>query len=79
MDFDRACHRAEAILEGFYDTSNLDPLTTIFIEALTYVSDPGTITAGLTLQEYQGKIKVWDERTSTSPLSNMHLGHLKAY
>jgi hypothetical protein len=33
----------------------------------------------LTLAEYKGKIKIWDERTSTSPGTNMHLGHLKAY
>ena len=33
----------------------------------------------ITLEEYEGKIKSWDERTSTSPGTNMHLGHLKAY
>jgi hypothetical protein len=31
------------------------------------------------LEEYKGKIQKWDEHTSTSPGSNMHLGHLKAY
>ena len=33
----------------------------------------------LSAAEYKGKITNWDERTSTSPGSNMHLGHLKAY
>jgi hypothetical protein len=31
----------------------------------------------LTTTEYKGKIQKWDERTSTSPGNNMHLGHLK--
>jgi hypothetical protein len=37
------------------------------------------IQSTMTLEEYKGKIQVWDERTSTSPGTNMHLGHLKAY
>jgi hypothetical protein len=31
------------------------------------------------MEEYKGKIMAWGERTSTSPGSNMHLGHLRAY
>ena len=57
----------------------IDPITRIFLEALQYVSKEDAITPQLTLSEYKGKIKVWDERTTTSPTSNMHLGHLKAY
>ena len=52
---------------------------TIFLEPLQYVTTPDTITATISIQDYKGKIQAWDERTSTSPMSNMHLGHLKAY
>ena len=59
--------------------AQLDPLTEIFLEALKFVSNIDAIPPQLTLKEYMGKLKVWDERTPTSPKSNMHLGHLKAY
>jgi hypothetical protein len=57
----------------------LHPLTGTLLEALQYVTKPDSITCALSLEEYNGKLRVWDERTSTSPCSNMHLGHLKAY
>lgn len=94
MLFTGACHKAEAILNGTFTTDEelfppeattghvqLRELTRIFLEACAYVNNdiPNTISNKLTLEEYKGKIKVWDERTSTSPLTNMHLGHLKAY
>jgi hypothetical protein len=33
----------------------------------------------LNSNEFLRKLKVWDERTSTSPTTNVHLGHGKAY
>jgi hypothetical protein len=30
-------------------------------------------------EEFIGKLKVWNKRTSTSPITNVHLGHGKAY
>ena len=33
----------------------------------------------MTREEFLGKIKAWDERTSTSLFSRVHLGHAKAY
>ncbi len=33
--------------------------------------------ATITVPEWEGKIKIWDERTTTSP-SGLHLGHHKA-
>ena len=93
MEFTGACHRAEAMLDGTF-VDNLEPptemterecilweLSTIFLEACQYVktSVKDTITHTISQEEYEGKIKSWDERTSTSPGTNMHLGHLKAY
>ena len=79
MDFTGACARADAILEGTYPTDNLDEYTKILLESLKYVSEPDKIQPYLTKEAFLAKVKVWDERTSTSPMSQMHLGHLKAY
>ena len=93
MEFTGASWRAEAMLNGTF-ADNLDPpefanerekhlweLSKIFLEACQYVktSVKDTIQHNLSQEEYEGKIKAWDERTSTSPGTDMHLGHLKAY
>jgi len=94
MLFTGTCHIAEAIVNGSHTSDeNLFPphseegypslreLTRIFLDACAYVDDSvkDSIPFQLTKEEYKGKINNWDERTSTSPGSNMHLGHLKAY
>ena len=58
------------------DTS---PLVQLLLDSLQYTSRPDFISEQLTEEEYKGKIKAWNESTSTSPTTNMHLGHLKAY
>ena len=73
MQFEGACHRAEQILNGTFPTDNLDEYTRILLEALQYVSQPDFVQAKLSPKEYEGKVKVWNERTSTSPMSNMHV------
>ena len=81
MEFTATCKRAEAILNGTFPTDNLDELTKIFLEALKFVSDDDidAIPPDLSSEEFLGKIKAWKESTSTSPGTNMHLGHMKAY
>jgi hypothetical protein len=93
MLFEGACHRAEALLEGTFtadeslfpqevaDPTSLLHLMKIFMDACKYVHPDikNEISGDLSLEEYKGKIKAWDKRTSTSPGSNMHLGHLKVY
>ena len=80
MEFDAACNRAEQILTGTYDTSELDSLTQALLDCFSYAlgSEPA-VDAAITSAQLLGKIKVWDERTSTSPMTNVHLGHAKAY
>ena len=51
----------------------------LLIDSLKYNTTPDVIPFKLTEEEYRGKLKAWDEATSTLPMSNMHLGHLKAY
>jgi hypothetical protein len=94
VEFTGASLRAEKILNGtFTNDDELFPqlddvhqnrireLTKVFLEALQFVNTEvkDKIVSAITLEEYKGKIQKWDERTSTSPGSNMHLGHLKAY
>ena len=80
MDFDAACDRAEQILTGTYDTSQVDDLTAALLDCFAYAlgTEPA-VSPSMTSAELLGKIKVWDERTSTSPLTAVHLGHAKAY
>ena len=49
------------------------------MDSFRYVTKPDAIPAELTQEEYRGKLKAWDKNTSTSPTTDMHLGHLKAY
>ena len=54
-------------------------LVQLLIDSFKYTTKPDEVPPEITQEEYRGKVKAWDERTSTSPTSNMHLGHLKAY
>ena len=51
----------------------------MLLDSFQYVTKPDSIPADLTIEEYKGKLKAWNESTSTSPTTNMHLGHLRAY
>ena len=55
------------------------PLVQLLLDSLQYTASPDHIPAQLMEEDYKGKIKAWSESTSTSPTTNMHLGHLKAY
>ena len=80
MDFEGCCRKAEEILTGEYDTTNLDETAKWIVDNLRYVvGSKEAITSELTSEELLGKLKAWDERTSTSPKTNVHLGHGKAY
>ena len=79
MDFEGACLKAERILTGTADTTDLNETTSWLLDNLKYITTPEAVDHHLTEEEFEGKIKAWDERTSTSPASNVHLGHAKAY
>jgi len=79
MDFEGSCAKAEAILNGTYPQGDLNEPTRWLLDNLQYVSEPNAVQATLTRSDFIDKIKVWNERTSTSPLTNVHLGHAKAY
>ena len=80
MDFEGTCAKAEAILTGTMDTSDMDEATQWLMSHLRFVAgNRDAIDHVLTSDDFQGKIKAWDERTSTSPFTDVHLGHAKAY
>jgi hypothetical protein len=67
------------------DETERDPtvreLSLLFFEACKFVNDQEEENKiQPTMEEYKGKIQKWDEQTSTSPGTNMHLRHhLKAF
>jgi len=80
MDFEGSCHKAEQLLTGQYDTpEDLDEATKWLLDNMEYITTPDAVDATITEDDFRGKIRAWKERTSTSPASNVHLGHAKAY
>ena len=59
--------------------TDVPELFQMLIDSFRYATTPDTIKPEITEAEYKGKLKAWNEGPSTSPTSNMHLGHLKAY
>ena len=78
IGFTASSNECELILEGNYTNDELDETTQCLIKNLKKCTQLDEIKSELTLEEFQGKIKAWDERTTTSP-SGVHLGHLKSY
>jgi hypothetical protein len=78
LGFDGASECGQQILDGQYDTSQLDSNVQLLINHMQQVheihKEPSrpTITEG----EFREKLKVWTESTTTSP-SGLHLGHYK--
>jgi hypothetical protein len=82
-NFQAADEMAEALLSGTYvPTGPISPQAQNFLQFLAF-DDPihrEAIPWELTEEEFQGKVKAWNERTSSSsPKTGIHLGHAKAY
>jgi hypothetical protein len=67
---------ADLILEGDYDTTDLDDVTALLLRHCERVTELNTIPHQLTIEDSVSKLKIWCESTSTSP-SGRHLGHYK--
>lgn len=69
----------EQILQGTYDTTDLDDNVALLIEHMKQSAEMAALESHPTVTEaeYTQKLKVWKESTSTSP-SGLHLGHYKA-
>ena len=69
----------QQMLDGTYDTTELDENVQLFIQHLEHIHERelDETRSSVSAAEFRGKLKVWSESTSTSP-SGMHLGHYKA-
>ena len=69
---------ADDILEGLYDTLQMQDHIRLLVEHLKMTYEIANLTAfpTITRQEFIDKLKVWTETTTTSP-SGLHLGHFK--
>jgi hypothetical protein len=67
---------ADLILEGAYDTTDLEDATTLLLCHCQRVTLLDTIPNLITLADFVSKLKIWSESTSTSP-SGRHLCHYK--
>ena len=76
MDFTASTRTSELILEGNYDTSNCNKVLASVVSHLKKAPVPETA-ALITDEEMRKKLKIWPEKTTTSP-SGLHLGHWKA-
>ena len=76
MHFEGTGDIADAILAGTYDTSQAPTEAARWvIEALKYAAgSTEAIDAFVTPEELVGKLRTWNERTSTSPMTKVHLG-----
>jgi len=78
VDFTASTITADLILEGRYDTANLDEVTALLVQHMERNVLPVEELANqLSEEEFVGKIKNWSESTTTSP-SGLHLGHWHA-
>jgi len=76
INFEASTATTDLILDGRFTHEDLNDTTSLLIDHLQRVSVPA-VNSRLTLSEFEGKIKSWTEKTSTSP-SGVHLGHYKA-
>ena len=70
---------ADDILDGIYDTHPLQEHVRLLIDHMhmTYEMANLTTHSTITQNEFEEKLKVWRETTTTSP-SGLHLGHFKS-
>ena len=67
---------AELVLEGDYKDKELDSISQLMLDNFTRVTDLDSLPQYITMDKFQGKMKVWRENVSTSP-SGRHLGTYK--
>ena len=77
VDWGASTHVADLILEGQWNTNELDSVTLDVIHHLQARTNLDEIKDTITIEEWKEKIRSWPEKTSTSP-SGFHLSHSKA-
>ena len=80
FDWNTSTNEAEAVLNGTYNTEEDAELTEIMKSIFTNcveIGPPKKSTPEIRVAQLRGKMKVWRERTTTSP-SGRYLGHYKS-
>ena len=76
LKYDGSGQICDLILDGEYDSEVLDEASKALVEHLTARS-VSRCKANITSEDFLGKLRHWDENTTTSP-SGLHLGHYQA-
>ena len=69
IDFGASTVTAELILSGDYSNPDLDAITKLLISLLQARTALNAVSGLLTEAEFLGKLRVWNEQTSTSPFT----------
>ena len=79
LGFGGMTESGQQILDGKYDRSPHRASVQLLLQHLQHVEEvhQHNTRASITREEFEGKLKVWSESTTTSP-SGLHLGHYKA-
>jgi exonuclease III len=77
IDWAASSAASDAILEGTYETSNLNHLLQAVLRECQYKTPADSISGNVTTEDFLGKFRTWNEKTTTSP-SGRHLGLYKA-
>jgi hypothetical protein len=77
INFEASSRECELILEGEYDTAELDEITALLIRNMKKKTRLDAIPCAISEKQFVDKLKNWPERTSTSP-SGIDLGHYNA-
>ena len=77
VDWGATTPSSDRILAGDYPPQCDEILDELLQSIRQTDNDPAVIEPKLTMPELLARIRIWDERTTTSP-SGLHLGHLKA-
>ena len=79
FDWNTSTEETDKVLQGIYNDSKEEEFTKIMKLVLTNCVQiaPQKTNTEITVAQLRGKMKVWRERTTTSP-SGRHLGHYKS-
>jgi hypothetical protein len=77
IDWAASSDASDAILEGHYDTRDLDPLLQAVLQECQYKTPSDSISRHVTTDDFLGKFRTWNEKPTTSP-SGRYLGSYKA-
>jgi hypothetical protein len=77
VDWQASTKYSDMILEGDYDDSTLDDIQQLMIQHCKKMTDLDSIDGDITTDQFEARLKVWREATTTSP-SGVDLSHYKA-